>query len=108
MILFIAWLLNQNPKELGGRWLLHWLAQNMKITGVSGDGRRCGKQEEEIMINVYFQFVVNQQQQLASLDKFQLGPFLGKRVASSLCTGYSLNDPVQKHHQLRRNLPQEA
>jgi hypothetical protein len=50
----------------------------MKITGVSDDGRRCGKQEE-IMTNVDFQFVVNQQQQqqLASLDKFQLGLFLG-------------------------------
>jgi hypothetical protein len=34
---------------------------------------------------------------------------LGEHVATSLCTGYSLNDPIQKHHQLRRNLkPEEA
>jgi hypothetical protein len=80
----------------------------MKIAGVSVDGRRCGKQEE-IMTNVYFQFVVNQQQQfIASLDKISTWPFLGEHVATSLCTGYSLNDPVQKDQQLRRNLPEEA
>jgi hypothetical protein len=58
---------------------------------------------------IYFQFVVNQQQQFSFPGQISTWPFLGEHVATSLCTGYSLNDPVQKHHQLRRNLkPDEA
>jgi hypothetical protein len=43
------------------------------------------------------------------LGQISTWPFLAERVATSLFTRYSLNDPVQKHHQLRRILkPEEA
>jgi hypothetical protein len=79
----------------------------MKITGVSDDRQKvwkAGGDHDPCLFSICSESTTT----VSLPGQISTWPSLVEHVATSLCTGYSLNDPVQKDQQLRRNLPEEA